>query len=125
MAKSGENDYLLELASEGDVLAVQPDFGLLGQISARGVMVTARAADERSADFVSRFFAPAVGVDEDPVTGSAHCALAPFWCRRFQQDRAIGYQASRRGGTVRVEVRGDRVLLEGQAVTVLEGALTA
>jgi predicted PhzF superfamily epimerase YddE/YHI9 len=86
------------------------------------VIVTARA-DDSTHDFVSRFFAPAAGVPEDPVTGSAHCGLGPFWASRLGKEELIGYQASERGGTVRVRVQGDRVHLGGQAVTVLRGEL--
>jgi predicted PhzF superfamily epimerase YddE/YHI9 len=86
------------------------------------VIVTARA-DDGTHDFVSRFFAPAAGVPEDPVTGSAHCGLGPFWASRLGKEELIGYQASERGGTVRVRVQGDRVHLGGQAVTVLRGEL--
>jgi predicted PhzF superfamily epimerase YddE/YHI9 len=88
----------------------------------RGVIVTGRAEDSRW-DFVSRFFAPGAGIDEDPVTGSAHCALGPFWAERLGKDQLVGYQASARGGVVRVRVAGDRVHLGGQAVTVLRGEL--
>jgi predicted PhzF superfamily epimerase YddE/YHI9 len=88
------------------------------------VVVTA-PGDQPDRDFISRFFAPAVGVPEDPVTGSAHCALAPFWSQRLGKTRMTGYQASPRGGTVRVEVKGDRVLLGGRAVTVFRGQLLA
>jgi predicted PhzF superfamily epimerase YddE/YHI9 len=91
---------------------------------ARGVIVTARASSP-GFDFVSRFFAPALGVDEDPVCGSAHCCLAPFWAERLGKSELLGYQASSRGGVVRVRVRGPRVLLGGQAVTVLKGELIA
>ena len=98
-----------------------PDFRALAR-AARGVIVTARTSSGE-ADFVSRFFAPALGVDEDPVTGSAHCVLAPFWAGRFGQDELTGYQASARGGVVRVRVAGDRVILGGQAVTVMQGEL--
>ena len=86
------------------------------------MIVTARSDDARY-DFVSRFFAPAVGVDEDPVTGSAHCCLAPFWAERLGKAKLVGYQASARGGVVGVEISGDRVLLSGNAVTVLRGTL--
>ena len=86
------------------------------------MIVTARSDDARY-DFVSRFFAPAVGVDEDPVTGSAHCCLAPFWAERLGKTKLVGYQASARGGVVGVEISGDRVLLSGNAVTVLRGTL--
>lgn len=117
-------DYLVELGSEKEVREAAPDFGRLRQAATRGVMVTsvATAADF---DFVSRFFAPGVGVDEDPVTGSAHCCLAPFWSERLGRNELLGYQASRRGGVVRTRTAGDRVLLGGQAVTVLRGELEA
>jgi len=115
-------DYLLELDDEAQVRAVQPDYGALARVEARGVMVTSRGSAP-GYDFVSRFFAPQVGVNEDPVTGSAHCALAPFWAERLGRVELVGYQASARGGTVRVRLAGDRVLLGGQAVTVLRGEL--
>ena len=101
-----------------------PDFRRLGQIEARGVIVTARAETE-GFDFVSRFFGPRAGVDEDPVTGSAHCCLGPYWQRRLGRDAFTAWQASERGGLVKVEVRGERVALSGQAVTVLRGKLQA
>ncbi|GAB4535344.1 MAG: PhzF family phenazine biosynthesis protein [Anaerolineae bacterium] len=115
-------DYLVEVGIEETVRAMQPDFGLLKQVSTRGVIVTspARSPDY---DFISRFFAPAVGVNEDPVTGSAHCCLGPFWGRRFGKRELVGYQASPRGGTVRVRIEGERVILGGQAVTILRGEL--
>jgi PhzF family phenazine biosynthesis protein len=115
-------DLLVELDTEADVLAVCPDFGRLRAIPTRGVIVTARC-DRPGLDFVSRFFAPAAGVDEDPVTGSAHCALAPFWRARLGLDTMTGEQVSSRRGTVRVRVLGDRVELTGPAVTVLRGEL--
>ena len=87
-------------------------------------MVTAAAAQETEADFVSRYFAPAFGIDEDPVTGSAHCALAPFWAERLGRAKLTGRQVSARGGVVRVEHQGKRVLLSGQAVTVLRSTLS-
>jgi PhzF family phenazine biosynthesis protein len=115
-------DYFVELADEGAVLAYEPDIVAFRSIAARGVIVTA-AAERAGADFVSRFFAPGAGVDEDPVTGSAHCALAPFWAERFGRTELTGYQASARGGTVRVRVAGDRVMLGGHAVTIVRGDL--
>ncbi|MFB3904031.1 MAG: PhzF family phenazine biosynthesis protein [Acidobacteriota bacterium] len=115
-------DYFCELESEAIVRKLQPDFKLLKQAGPRGVIVTARA-DTKEFDFVSRFFAPAYGVDEDPVTGSAHCTLGPYWASRLGKNDVVGYQASARGGVVRVGVRGDRVLIGGQAVTVLRGEL--
>jgi len=115
--------YLVELEAEADVRELKPDFRALRQYPGHGAIVTARAAGGRPYDFVSRFFAPGAGIDEDPVTGSAHCALAPYWGERLGRTAMTGFQASRRGGTVRVEVKGDRVLLGGQAVTVLRGEL--
>jgi PhzF family phenazine biosynthesis protein len=117
-------DFLAELDSEAAVRALAPDFRALRSLGVRGVIVTAPAATA-GFDFVSRFFAPGVGVDEDPVTGSAHCALAPFWGARLGRDEMTGYQASARGGVVRVRLAGDRVILAGQAVTVLRGELVA
>ncbi|MHB1417228.1 MAG: PhzF family phenazine biosynthesis protein, partial [Chloroflexota bacterium] len=115
-------DYLVEVASPDEVRGLRPDFALLGQVPARGIIVTSRAT-EGGYDFVSRFFAPQVGVDEDPVTGSAHCCLGPYWASRLGKSDLVGYQASRRGGVVRVRVAGERVRLSGQAVTVLRGEL--
>ncbi|MFL5494151.1 MAG: PhzF family phenazine biosynthesis protein [Gemmatimonadales bacterium] len=117
-------DYLVELESEASVRALAPDLARLARLPARGVIVTAVSADP-ARHFVSRFFAPAAGVPEDPVTGSAHCALGPFWGERLGLSELVGYQASCRGGTVRVRLAGDRVLLGGQAVTVLRGELLA
>ena len=117
-------DYLLEVDGEDVVRGCKPDFGALARVDARGVIVTSRAA-AAGYDFVSRFFAPRAGVDEDPVTGSAHCALAPYWIAKLGRPELVGYQASARGGTVRVRLQGDRVRLGGQAVTVLRGDLTA
>lgn len=119
---SSADDELVEVASEEVVRSLQPDFRRLATVPVRGVMVTARAA-RAPYDFVSRFFAPAVGVDEDPVTGSAHCVLAPFWGERLGKTEMLAYQASARGGVVRVAVRGDRVGLGGRAITVLTGEL--
>ncbi len=113
-------DYLVEVASEEDVRALKPDFGALGRMNSRGVIVTSRAFGS-GYDFVSRFFAPASGIDEDPVTGSAHCCLGPFWKERLGRDDLIGFQASARGGFVRTRCEGDRVRISGQAVTVFRG----
>lgn len=115
-------DVLVEVATEQEVLAITPDLAALRRVQARGVIVTARASTP-GFDFVSRFFAPAVGVDEDPVTGSAHCVLAPYWAETLGRDELVGYQASRRGGTVRVRAAGDRVHLGGRAITVMRGEL--
>lgn len=114
-------DYLIEVADEGVVRHLAPDLSRLKLVGPRGVIVTAPAAAPY--DFVSRFFGPAVAVDEDPVTGSAHCALGPWWAERLGRTTLMGYQASARGGVVRVELRDGRVRLLGQAVTVLRGAL--
>lgn len=115
-------DFLVEVASESIVRGMQPDFTRLGKIPVRGVIVTSRA-DSRDYDFVSRFFAPAVGINEDPVTGSAHCFLSPYWSACLGRDELVGYQASARGGIVKVRLDGDRVHIGGQAVTVMRGEL--
>jgi predicted PhzF superfamily epimerase YddE/YHI9 len=118
-----EFDYVVELASEAEVRALEPDFRALRVVNARGVIVTAPGSGEY--DFISRFFGPAVGIDEDPVTGSAHCVLGPYWQQRTPGTKStfLAYQASARGGVVRVQVVGDRVRLGGQAVTVTRGEL--
>ena len=115
-------DYLIELDSEQAVRAANPDLAKLMTVEARGVIVTSRAESD-GFDFVSRFFAPRAGVAEDPVTGSAHCALAPYWGAKLGKTEMVGRQISARGGTVRVRVEGDRVVLGGQAITVLRGVL--
>jgi PhzF family phenazine biosynthesis protein len=115
-------DYLVEVESEAALRALVPDIGRLAALPVRGVIVTARATTA-GFDFVSRFFAPAAGVNEDPATGSAHCCLGPFWRERLGQDELRAYQASARGGVVGVRVAGERVFLRGQAVTVLRGEL--
>jgi PhzF family phenazine biosynthesis protein len=113
-------DYLLLLDSEKTIAELNPDFNQLARIPCRGVMVTSASANY---DFVSRFFAPQVGIKEDPVTGSAHCCLGPFWATRLEKTEMIAFQASSRGGVVKVQVREDRVLLSGEAVTVFKGEL--
>jgi PhzF family phenazine biosynthesis protein len=117
-------DVLVELADEQAVLGLRPDFTLLRKVPVRGVIATAPSASPEW-DFVSRFFAPACGVDEDPVTGSAHSCLTVFWARRLKKSRLLARQISARGGVLRVELIGDRVRLQGQAVTVLRGELLA
>lgn len=117
-------DVFVEVASADIVGNLRPDMAGLMSIDARGVIVTA-PSDQTGLDFVSRFFAPAVGVPEDPVTGSAHCALAPYWVEKLGREVLTGYQASPRGGTVRVEMKGERVLLAGKARTVVRGELEA
>jgi PhzF family phenazine biosynthesis protein len=113
-------DYLVEVADEAALRALNPNHHLLRQLPVRGVIVTARGGEY---DFVSRFFAPGSGIDEDPVTGSAHSALAPFWSKRLGKAEMIGFQASARGGVVEVRVEDDRVYMSGQAVTVMRGDL--
>jgi PhzF family phenazine biosynthesis protein len=115
-------DYLFELASEEAVRSVQPDFARLRTVQARGVIVTARSTAS-GVDFVSRYFAPALGIDEDPATGSTHCCLAPFWARRLGKSTFVARQLSTRGGLLKLRLDGERVRLAGQAVTVLRGEL--
>ena len=115
-------DYLVELGSESAVRSLAPDLGALTRLGVRGVIVTARS-ENGSHDFVSRFFAPGAGINEDPVTGSAHCGLGPFWASRLGKRELVGYQASPRGGTVRVRLEGDRAHLGGHAITMLRGEL--
>ncbi len=119
---SNERNYLIELESEEAVRNLRPNFESLRKNATSGVIVTARAATAPY-DFVSRFFASYAGIDEDPVTGSAHCSLAPYWAERLGKSEMTGYQASARGGVVGVRLSGDRVLLSGAAVTVLRGNL--
>ncbi|MEU5809331.1 PhzF family phenazine biosynthesis protein [Streptomyces sp. NPDC047718] len=114
-------DYLVEVADAEVVGDLKPDFAALGGVPTRGVIVTARGGSHTEFDFVSRFFAPAYGVDEDPVTGSAHCCLGPYWAERLGRTELRGYQMSRRGGTVHVTVADDHVLLGGTAVTITAG----
>ena len=117
-------DYLVEVESEEKVRDMKPDFDLLKKVSCRGVIVTSKA-DAGRYDFVSRFFAPAIGVDEDPVTGSAHCCLGPYWESRLNKSEFEAFQLSERGGVVRVKVvpGSGRVILGGRAVTVIKGEL--
>ncbi|HHL40336.1 MAG TPA: PhzF family phenazine biosynthesis protein [Deltaproteobacteria bacterium] len=119
----GRFDYLVEVDSEGELRSLTPEMGALRGVETRGVIVTCRAA-AAPWDFLSRFFAPAAGIDEDPVTGSAHCALGPYWARRLGRDELRAFQASRRGGELTVRSMGRRVAVGGRAVTVLEGRLT-
>jgi PhzF family phenazine biosynthesis protein len=116
------SSYLVEVATEETVRTLQPDFTLLQTLPERGVIVTSRATTA-GVDFVSRYFAPGAGINEDPVTGSAHCCLGPYWSQRLNRESFVAYQASARGGVVRVQVNGARVGLSGQAVTVLRGEL--
>lgn len=114
-------DYLVELSSEVEVRELRPDLREIARLPSRGLIVTAKGAGE--ADIVSRCFYPALGVNEDPVTGSAHCGLAPYWIPRLEKSELLAYQASTRGGWLRIRQSGDRVLLRGQAVTTLRGSI--
>ena len=116
-------DLIAVLDDEAAVRGATPDHAALRRIDARGVMLTAAASRGAGHDFVSRFFAPSLGIDEDPVTGSAHCCLAPYWAARLGRQELIGYQASARSGVVRVRVAGDRVRLAGQTAIVARGEL--
>lgn len=123
-SSSAQGDiYLIEVESEQTVRAMTPDFGALVAANARGVIVTSIARDQEY-DFVSRYFAPAVGINEDPVTGSAHCYLAPYWGAKLNKQVLIGLQASARTGIVKCCWKGERVLLRGKAVTIFKGELT-
>jgi PhzF family phenazine biosynthesis protein len=117
-------DYLVEVGSEAEVVGLAPDFAALRKLPVRGVIVTSRATTP-GLDFVSRFFAPGAGVDEDPVTGSAHCCLTPYWSQKLGRTSFVARQVSPRGGTLRLTLDGDRVRLRGQAVTILRGELAA
>jgi PhzF family phenazine biosynthesis protein len=121
--RHGDN-YLLELASEGEVRAAAPDISKLSALKLHGVIVTARSA-AGPFDIVSRYFVPGAGLHEDPATGSAHCMLGPYWTAKLGKPELLAYQASARGGTLKVRVEGERVRLGGQAVTVLQGRLLA
>jgi PhzF family phenazine biosynthesis protein len=115
-------DYLVEAADEKIVRELRPDFSALLKVETRGAVVTARA-ESAEFDFISRFFAPAVGVNEDPVTGSAHAALTPYWCEKLGKDELTAYQASERGGVLRLRLEGERVVIAGQAVTVFKAEM--
>jgi PhzF family phenazine biosynthesis protein len=118
---SNKMDWLVEVESDEHLRSIAPDFEELKQVEARGVIVTAPGSGRF--DFASRFFAPRAGIREDPVTGSAHCALGPYWSAKLGRKELTGFQASRRGGVVRTTVTGERVLLSGSVVTVLRGEL--
>jgi PhzF family phenazine biosynthesis protein len=115
-------DYLVEIEKEQELRNLKPDFNHLRELGVRGVMVTCHSTTS-DYDFVSRFFAPGAGIDEDPVTGSAHCCLGPYWSKKLGKTEFIAYQASARGGVVRVRLDGERIRLSGQAVTVFTGEL--
>ncbi len=116
----GRSDYLLLFGSESDILALKPDFRKLAMADSRGVIVTAPGSD---VDFVSRFFAPQAGIDEDPVTGSAHTTLTPFWSARLGKKRLTARQLSQRGGLLGCTLLNDRTLIAGRATLYLEGKI--
>jgi PhzF family phenazine biosynthesis protein len=124
LAGKNRMDVLIVAQDEGILRGTTPDMEAVCSLGGRGVIVTAKS-DSPDFDFVSRFFAPAAGVPEDPVTGSAHCCLGPYWAGILGKSDLAGFQCSERGGTVRVAVRGDRVLLQGTAITTLRGELLA
>lgn len=119
--RSGEN-VIIEVASTMEVYEMKPNYLEMIKTPLHGIAVTARS-DGKKYDFVSRYFAPWVGINEDPVTGSVHACLGPYWGKRLGKDKMIAYQASERGGVIKVELSGERVLLSGQAVMVFEGFL--
>ncbi len=119
-----DRDLLVEVADESTLRQLQPDLAWVAALPTLGLIVTCRA-QEPPYDFVSRYFAPRAGIDEDPVCGSAHCCLGPYWSKRLEKTKLCGYQASARGGVVHVAVKEPRVKLAGNAVTVLQGELTA
>lgn len=114
------DDYFVVLDSEDAVLSIKPDFAKLAELDLRGIIVTARGRD---ADFVSRFFAPKFGIPEDPVTGSAHCALTPYWSAKLGKQVLSARQVSKRGGNIQCELMGNRVMLAGHAVTFMEAEI--
>lgn len=116
----GKTDYMAVLPSEGDVVRLRPDFSLLGTLEARGVIVTAMGD---TVDFVSRFFAPQSGIDEDPVTGSAHTTLIPYWAQELDKDKLTAMQLSSRKGHLWCRLMGDRVEISGHAVTYMQAEI--
>ena len=115
-------DYIIEVESEEIIKNVNPDYKLLSTVNCRGVIITS-ISKSKDYDFVSRFFAPAAGMNEDPVTGSAHCCLAPYWKEKLNKNEFIAYQTSKRGGILKISIRDDRTYIAGQAVTVFSGEL--
>lgn len=114
-----DNRYLVEVATEAEVLAVKPDFSRLAKY--RKVIVTAKANSTSEFDFISRFFAPVIGINEDPVTGAAHCCLTPYWAQKLGKTTMLAYQASARGGVLKLRLEDNRTILAGEAVTVIKG----
>jgi len=120
-----DSGFLVEVANKNVLLGIQPDFGLLVQSGCGRVIVTCKAEAGDEYDFFSRFFAPDAGINEDPVTGSAHCVLAPYWANKLSRNELRAFQCSERGGELRLSVQGDRTVLQGRAVTMLKGQLLA
>jgi len=120
-----DSGFLVEVANKKVLLGIQPDFGLLVQSGCGRVIVTCKAEAGDEYDFFSRFFAPDAGINEDPVTGSAHCVLAPYWANKLSRNELRAFQCSERGGELRLSVQGDRTVLQGRAVTMLKGQLLA
>jgi len=118
---NGEFLYLIEVPTDEIVRKLNPDFIKLKE-EAKAVIITAKSSSKEF-DFISRFFAPSLGIDEDPVTGSAHCYLAPYWAEKLNKNELIGYQASKRGGIVKCELRGKKVIIKGKAVTIFKAEL--
>jgi PhzF family phenazine biosynthesis protein len=116
----GKTDYMLVFDDQAQIEALQPNFNWVARVEARGIIVTAPAKDDK-VDFVSRFFAPQSGVDEDPVTGSAHTSLVPYWSKRLDKKTLVGHQISRRGGMVYCKHQGERVKLAGKSSLYLKG----
>ncbi|WP_202077959.1 PhzF family phenazine biosynthesis protein [Caldalkalibacillus salinus] len=117
-------DYIVEIEKEEELISLKPDFDLISKLPVRGVIVTTKSK-QKEYDFISRFFSPAQGINEDQVTGSAHCCLAPYWNNKLQKDEFIAYQASKRGGKIKIKVRGEDIYLFGKAVTVYKGELSS
>ena len=116
--------YLIEMGEEAAVRAVKPDFSALRRLPGKGIIITARS-NKPGIDFVSRYFAPWIGINEDPVTGSAHTILGPYWQKKLSKDHMTGYQVSKRGGSIKIRMSGERVYISGQAVTISRGLVTA
>ena len=120
--KSNYNWYLAVLENEKDVIDAAPDFGLLKKSKYGNLIITSKSANE-NIDFIVRCFVPGLGIDDDPVTGSAHCALVPYWTKVMGKEEFTSYQASKRGGYLRVKADGDRVIIAGNAITILKSEL--
>lgn len=123
LVEKNQLGYLVELDDEAMVRSIRPDFELLNSLAVTGIIVTSKS-NSSSFDFISRYFAPSIGINEDQVTGSAHCALGPYWSKRLEKNPVVGYQASQRGGAIKVKVDGERVQLISHAVTIFKGNLS-